>query len=78
MNEKELENLKENKHYGKIKQAAIKTGITPEEALEFIDDLIKIPLSNTFATEDAARHVGISLDAALEFKKNYFLLTDNE
>lgn len=74
MNKNELENLKENKHYWKIEKVALEVGINQEQALEFIDSYVQLPISDIFAVEKAAKKAGISLEKALEFNKIYYLL----
>ncbi|MBD5589287.1 hypothetical protein [Clostridium botulinum] len=73
----ELANLKENKHHWKVEKVALEVGINPEQALEFIDSYIHLPISDKFATEKAARQTEISLEKALELKKVYYLLLKN-
>lgn len=78
LKEYEIENLKENNHYWKVEKAALEVEIKPEQGLEFIDIYMKLPLSDVFSQEKAAKQAGISLGNALEFKQAYFLLGTKE
>ncbi|GAA0083386.1 hypothetical protein [Clostridium sp. CTA-6] len=73
MNNNELANLKENKHYWKVEKTALEVGIKPKQALQFMDSYIHLPISDIFAVENSARQAGISLEEALKFKKAYYL-----
>ncbi|HCL4455111.1 TPA: hypothetical protein N2D10_003138 [Clostridium botulinum] len=54
----------------------MEVGINPEQALEFIDSYVQLPISDIFATEKAAKKTGISLEEALKFKKTYYLFKE--